>query len=125
MKMELFETQTDATALPIWPVATRAVEDWCNEHAGANAAWVGTAGFSGEAGRVLLLPDDAGGLAGALLGIGKNTDPFIYAALSEILPEGTYRFAGLEPEAARHATLAWQWALTGLTNTRAPSGLCP
>jgi len=107
VKSELFVTQADATALPIWPVGIGAVEDWCNAHAGANAAWVGTTGFSGEAGRVLLLPDGAGGLAGALLGIGNDTDPFIYAALSETLPEGTYRFAGLEPEAARHATLAW------------------
>ena len=107
MKIELFVTHADATALPIWPVGAGAVEEWCNDHAGANAAWVGTAGFSGEVGRVLLLPDDAGGLAGVLLGIGGDTDPFIYAALSETLPEGTYRFAGLEPEAARHATLAW------------------
>jgi len=107
VKAELFITEADTPALPVWPVATGAVEDWCNAHAGPYAAWVGTAGFVGEAGRVLLLPDEAGGLAGALLGTGNGSDPFIYAALSETLPEGTYRFSGLEEKAARQATLAW------------------
>lgn len=103
----LFVAEADATALPVWPVASGGTEDWCSTHAGANAAWVETAGFNGEAGRLLLLPDAAGGLAGVLLGVGAGDDPFIYAALSENLPAGTYRLVGLEGAAADQATFAW------------------
>jgi len=103
----LFVGEADAAALPVWPVAVGQVKEWCDAHAGASAAWVETASFNGEAGRVLLLPNEAGGLAGALLGIGKDVDPFIYAALSESLPEGTYRLVELDPGAAEAATLAW------------------
>jgi leucyl aminopeptidase len=104
---DVFVTDKNAVALPVWPVGTGDVQTWCDAHAGSGAAWVGTAGFTGEAGRVLLLPDEAGGLAGALLGIGKGDDPFIYSALSESLPAGTYRLAGLEGVHAGHAAFGW------------------
>lgn len=104
---DVFVTDKDAVALPIWPVGSGDVQQWCDAHAGANAAWVETAGFTGEAGRVLMLPNEAGGLAGALLGIGKGDDPFIFAALSESLPAGTYRLAGLEGLHRGHAAFAW------------------
>ena len=104
---DVFVTDKDAVALPVWPVGSGDVQKWCDAHAGANAAWVGTAGFTGEAGRVLMLPNEAGGLAGALLGIGKGDDPFIFAALSESLPAGTYRLAGLEGMHSGHAAFAW------------------
>lgn len=107
MKDILFVAEADASALPIWPVGADGVQDWCDAHAGANAAWVETTGFGGEAGRILLLPSDAGGLAGVLLGTGTGQDPFIYAALSENLPAGTYRFSGLDLQACEKATFAW------------------
>lgn len=107
MQNILFVGEADATALPVWPVAAGQIQEWCAAHAGTSAAWAETANFNGEAGRVLLLPNESGGLAGALLGIGKGVDPFIYAALSESLPEGTYRLVELDPDAAEAATLAW------------------
>ncbi|MAN61038.1 MAG: leucyl aminopeptidase [Parvibaculum sp.] len=104
---DVFVTDKDAVALPVWPVRSGDVQTWCDAHAGAGAAWVGTAGFTGEAGRVLMLPDESGSLAGALLGLGKADDPFIFAALSENLPEGTYRLAGMEGLDASQAALGW------------------
>jgi leucyl aminopeptidase len=103
----LFVAEADAAALPVWLVASGGVQAWCDAHAGANAAWAETSEFNGEAGRVLLLPDEAGGIAGVLFGTGAGHDPFIYAALSENLPAGVYRFAGLDAEAAQKATFAW------------------
>ncbi len=103
----LFVTDHKLAAVPIWVVRTDRVADWCGAHAGAHAAWVETAGFTGDAGKLLLLPDGAGGLGGVLFGLGAATDPFIYAALSEQLPAGTYRLVDLDEGAARHATLAW------------------
>ncbi len=116
---DVFVTDKDAVALPVWPVGAGDVKEWCDAHAGANAAWVGTAGFTGEAGRVLMLPNEAGGLAGALLGIGKGDDPFIFAALSETLPAGTYRLAGLAGMQGRHAAFAWALGTYGFTKYKA------
>ncbi|MDF1848076.1 MAG: leucyl aminopeptidase family protein [Parvibaculaceae bacterium] len=104
---DVFVTDKDAVALPVWPVRSGDVQTWCDAHAGAGAAWVGTSGFAGEAGRVLMLPDESGSLAGALLGLGKADDPFIFAALSENLPEGTYRLASMEGLDASQAALGW------------------
>ncbi|MBD3668327.1 MAG: leucyl aminopeptidase family protein, partial [Kangiella sp.] len=104
---DIFVTEPDAAALPVWPVASGGIEEWCKAHPGATAAWAETAGFSGEAGRVLLLPDGTGGLSGALLGTGKEDDPFVYAALAETLPDGLYRLVGLDASAGRKAALAW------------------
>jgi len=104
---DVFVTDKDAVALPVWPVKSGDVQSWCDAHAGAGAAWVGTSGFTGEAGRVLMLPDESGSLAGALLGLGKADDPFIFAALSENLPEGTYRLASMEGLDASRAALGW------------------
>lgn len=103
----LFVTDRKLAATPIWSVASGGVTDWCSAHAGAHAAWVETTGFSGDAGKLLLLPDGAGALGGVLFGLGAATDPFIYAALSEQLPAGTYRLVDLDDAAARHASLAW------------------
>ncbi len=62
--------------------------------------------FSGEAGAVLAGED------GVLLGCGDGTDPFVYAACSERLPEGDYRFA--DKMGANQATLACLgWLLGG------------
>ncbi len=104
---DVFVTDKDAVALPVWPVRSGEVQAWCDAHAGTGAAWVGTSGFTGEAGRVLTLPDEAGSLSGALLGLGKADDPFIFAALSESLPAGTYRLVGMEGLDRVHAALGW------------------
>ncbi len=104
---DVFVTDKDAVALPVWPVRSGDVQSWCDAHAGAGAAWVGTSGFTGEAGRVLTLPDEAGSLAGALLGLGTADDPFVFAALSETLQAGTYRLAGMDGLDKAQAALGW------------------
>lgn len=103
----LFVTDTSGPAVPVWCLTPDAVETWCSDHPGAGAAWVRTQSFTGEAGRVLLLPDEAGGLAGALLGLGTKGDALVHAALSESLPAGTYRLVDIGDEAAERAAFAW------------------
>jgi len=59
-------------------------------------------GFSGEAG-VLLANGD-----GVLLGVGKDDDPFIFAAAADKLPEGEYRLADtLSDDESTLACLGW------------------
>lgn len=93
--LDIFVTERNKAATPVWLLRAAEVEDWCAAHAGAAAAWAGTAGFKGEAGKVLLLPDGSGGLAGVLLGLGDASDPFLTGALPAALPAaGIYRLAG-------------------------------
>ncbi|HCX66214.1 MAG TPA: leucyl aminopeptidase, partial [Rhodobiaceae bacterium] len=74
--LDIFITDKDVAATPVWQIRANEAEAWCETHAGPGAAWVATSGFKGEAGKVLLLPDGSGGLAGVLLGIGDASDPF-------------------------------------------------
>lgn len=92
--LDIFITRKDVAATPVWLVRSGEAENWCETHAGPGAAWVATSGFKGEAGKVLLLPDGSGGLAGVLLGVGDGSDPFVTGALPAALPMGDYRLAG-------------------------------
>ncbi len=92
--LDIFITDKDAAATPVWQIRANEAEAWCETHAGPGAAWVATSGFKGEAGKVLLLPDGSGGLAGVLLGLGDGSDPFTAGALPASLPAGDYRLAG-------------------------------
>lgn len=92
--LDIFISRKDAAATPVWLVRAGDTGNWCETHAGPGAAWVATSGFKGEAGKVLLLPDGSGGLAGVLLGLGDGSDPFATGALPAALPLGDYRLAG-------------------------------
>jgi leucyl aminopeptidase len=54
-------------------------------------AWAKAAGFSGDAGRTLLVPGENGALAGALFGHGDGM--LALGALARALPEGDWHFA--------------------------------
>ncbi len=105
--LDIFITRKDAAATPVWQIRSGETETWCGTHAGPGAAWVATSGFKGEAGKVLLLPDGSGGLAGVLLGLGDGTDPFVAGALAAALPIGDYRFAGEKHGDAAKAALGY------------------
>jgi len=62
----------------------------------AGLAWAKVNSFTGETGRVLLLPDARGGVAGALFGLGKEPDGFgalMTGTLARTLPEADWHFA--------------------------------
>ena len=100
-----FAPSSPAT-VPVWfvdPETWSAMRDDVGEPA---ASFANACGFQPNAGRVQLLPDPAGGLAGALFGQATKTargrDPLAAGKLATTLPEGTYRFANAphEPELA-------------------------
>ncbi len=78
----------------------------------AAAAWAKAAGFGGEAGRTLLVPDENGALAGALFGPGEGT--LSLGALARSLPEGDWHFAArpAEPELAALALVLGGYVFT-------------
>ena len=60
----------------------------------AARAWAAANGFSGEAGKALILPGEGGGLGGALFGADSDGHALSLGALARALPEGDWHFAG-------------------------------
>jgi leucyl aminopeptidase len=62
------------------------------------AAWARANGFTGQAGRLLIVPDGAGGIGGALFGIEKpdreGQSRLLAGKLARSLPEGTWHIEG-------------------------------
>ncbi|MEQ1955743.1 leucyl aminopeptidase family protein [Mesorhizobium sp. CN2-181] len=83
---------------------------------GEARAWAEANGFSGEAGRLLLVPNPEGGIAEAMFGLGSGQEGALAAgSLAKALPEGDWHFAE-EPENAALASLGV--ALGGYSFTR-------
>lgn len=112
MPVELVETKPKA-ALPVHLVARGGLE--AAGLAPSSIAWASANGFSGEAGRTLVVPGENGAVAGALFGTGDEEGALGVGALARALPEGDWYFATTpaEPELAAIAL-----ALGGYVFTR-------
>ncbi|TGU32401.1 leucyl aminopeptidase family protein, partial [bacterium M00.F.Ca.ET.152.01.1.1] len=85
MPVELVDQKSEA-ALPVHLVGKDGLDQ-----AGlspATIAWARANGFSGEAGRTLILPGEHGAIAGALFGTGDGENALAVGALARSLPEG-------------------------------------
>ncbi|WP_029004078.1 leucyl aminopeptidase family protein [Azorhizobium doebereinerae] len=85
----------DAPSLPIWCVtpdrlAAAPLPDSARR-------FVESAGFAGEAGKLLAVPAADGALAGYLFGLGPDGDAFAAGALPGLLAAGTYQLVGDVP----------------------------
>ena len=101
-------------AIPVWLVSA---ENWPSVKStigAAAAAFADRCGFQPKAGRMQLLPGEAGALAGVLFGLDEanapTRDPFGPGRLATSLPEGVYRFANT-PQDADLAALGFLLAL--------------
>jgi leucyl aminopeptidase len=101
-------------ATPVWFVSA---DNWDRVKASigeAAAAFAERCGFKPKAGRMQLLPGEAGALAGVLFGVDEKNaptrDPLSPGKLATSLPEGVYRFAN-PPEDVDLAALAFLLAL--------------
>lgn len=90
MPVELVETKLN-NALPVHLVAKDSLE--ATRLTPPSIAWAKANGFSGEAGRALILPGENGAIAGALFGIGEGEGSLAVGALARTLPEGEWSFA--------------------------------
>ncbi|MGB6119639.1 MAG: leucyl aminopeptidase family protein [Mesorhizobium sp.] len=103
------------SALPVHLVAKGGLE--AADLTGPQRAWAIANGFTGEAGRVLLLPTDDGKVGGALFGIGSETvghAALITGALARGLSAGHWRFAAppTDPESAMVGLLMGGYSFT-------------
>lgn len=106
---ELFSSSAKG-AVPLHAVTPATLERALAGPLEAHAKWIKAAGFTGTAGKVLLLPATDGSIAGAVFGLGQDEDPFACAALPVALPAGVYAF-GVKPPSGDGNRLALSWAM--------------
>jgi leucyl aminopeptidase len=108
----------DLGAVPLTALRKAQLAPWRETAPARERDWAQAAGFTGEAGKLALVPDAAGKLGRVLAGIGDSEAPiWAVAGLSETLPEGGYRLDPL-PEGGDPSRVALGWALGTYRFTR-------
>ena len=103
----------EGRSIPIWPVGEDGLREWLVNQSPTVANWVESTAYGAKHGKMLLLPDDGGGLAGVIVGLGSEDGPddhgpWIFAALAQSLAAGDYHIdAPLTNEGATQAALGW------------------
>jgi leucyl aminopeptidase len=101
----------DAGAVPITVLNKASFEAWRETAPARERDWAAATGFTGEAGKLALVPDKEGKLGRVLAGHGEDDAAmWALAGLSETLPEGNYRLER-GPEGGDPTRLALGWAL--------------
>src|ERR1700748_2871450 len=93
-------------AIPLHAVRTKEAKTW-----GQTLPYLNMSGFTAKEGELRLVPG-RGGIAAAVLGLGKTKDKLALAAFAEQLPDGIYRL-GEVPDfcGGANAALAWRLGL--------------
>jgi leucyl aminopeptidase len=101
-----FTTSAD-TATPVHLLRPHDVDSTLADLTPAQAAWVRTQDFKGQAGRILLVPGPAV-IDQVLCGLGDGVDPMVVRAIPATVPQGTYQIT-TAPDGfdLGQAALAW------------------
>src|SRR5580692_7166855 len=96
MAMAFSLIDKDAGAVPITPLSKAELPAWRETAATRERDWAAAVGFTGEAGKLALVPDKNGKLGRVLVGVSETEAAmWAVAGLSETLPEGSYRLDSL------------------------------
>ncbi|PTX58017.1 leucyl aminopeptidase [Litoreibacter ponti] len=113
--------KSGAQAIPLFALTKDAVSGWLEAQPDTLKVWVKAQGFTGSAGTVCTIPDDDGGIAQALAGLGdsasRKRQRFTMAACAEKLPKGIYRLE-TEHDHDRLEEHALGWLLSQYTFQR-------
>ena len=114
-------------AVPVALLPKAALRGFLAEAGGRERVWLEATGFAAETGKFALVPDEKGGLARVVLGLGEDAESermWALAGLPEALPEGDYRVERVPPGAdASRLALGWALATYAFTRYRAkPAG---
>ena len=114
-----FAARANARTVPMTPLTAGSLEAWLKKQPEGIAGWVRAAGFKASPGATLLLPgtNKKNPISGALVGVSGDDDIWSWAAASDKLPEGRYKFAR-EPKAATANRAALGWGLAAYKFTR-------
>jgi leucyl aminopeptidase len=108
----------DAGAVPVTVVGKSQISRWRETAPARERDWAQAAGFTGEAGKIALVPDEKGRLGRVLVGASESEAAmWAIAGLSETLPEGNYRLDPV-PEGGDPSRVALGWALGAYRFTR-------
>ncbi len=106
----------DSASIPLHAVPAENLEAWLDTQPERVRRWLDTVGFKAGAGEVVAVPDAAGGLALAAVGLGSDAarrrERFVLAGARARLPAGVYHFAS-EHEPGFVTTQALGWLLAG------------
>jgi len=107
-----------AGVVPVSAVSKAGLAGWCEAATARERDWVQAIGFTGEGGKIALVPGEDGRLGRVVVGVADGEAAmWSVAGLSETLPEGTYRLDGV-PEGGEPTRLALGWALGTYSFTR-------
>lgn len=81
--------QDKKNALPLFALQPDEVETFLLNHFPREISSAKLNGFNAEAGRILLLPNEKGSLAGAILGLGAGNTASAFGAAANLLPANT------------------------------------
>src|SRR5690606_8103838 len=99
-----FAERATAKTIPLHQVDKKTLDDHLDGP--RDRKWARECGFTGQAGRLFLLPGDDGGLRKVLVGRSKESSPWQWADLVKRLPAGSYRIGdALDADAATAAAL--------------------
>src|SRR5712691_892659 len=112
----------DAGAVPVVAVSKAGLAAWHEAAPARERDWVMATGFTGDAGKLALVPDKKGGLGRVLVGMAEGEAAmWAFAGLSDTLPEGGYGIEAI-PDGTDASRVALGWALGtyAFTRYRAP-----
>jgi len=112
MRFSIIDDTLDA--VPVTAVSKSGLAAWCEGAPARERDWAAASGFSGEAGKLALVPDDKGRLGRVLVGAAEGEAAmWTFAGLSDTLPEGSYRIEAMPGSVAKSdpTRLALGWAL--------------
>lgn len=110
--MTLSFAPQDAPAMALHIVPQAGLAAWLADQPGPTARWIKATAYDAAPGALTLLPDDNGGLAGAVIGADGPSERargrFGMARAASQLPEGVWKIASpLDPADAEEAALGW------------------
>jgi len=106
MHPSLAKSAKGATALHA--VTAQALKTWLGGRGKREAEWLRATHFAAKDGEMCLVPNAQGGVACAVLGLGRGDDPLAFAAYSESLPAGNYSLGDVPKEMGpERAALGW------------------
>ncbi len=101
-------SRTARNSIPLHAVTTGELKRFLAKRPRREATYLSSTGFSARDGDLKLVPNASGGIACAVLGLGKGGDTLALAQFSEQLPAGTYRLDDVPAETGgANGALAW------------------
>ncbi len=95
-------------AIRLHLLSKESINDWMQAQEKRFSTFAEAAGFNGQAGKFLLIPNSDGVVADVLFGVGEGDDPMVLASASSGLPSGVYKIATSVPFlSAEHIAAGW------------------